>query len=296
LRARRLANRGRWDPSRTTIGTFGSALATAAALLLATTRLAADERDERSQDDGLSDEEERLFNRVRGGDLDARQELIERYLPLAQRLARRYWYGREPLDDLFQVAGMGLVKAVDRFDPERRMPFPAYAVPTILGELKRHFRDTGWVVRVPQRLQTRVVEVERTADELRRQLGRSPHPAEVAEAAGVSVQEVVEAAEVVAATDVVSLDSVPGEDRGESLRNTLGVDDERYDLIEYEASIQPALKALPARERLILHLRFSEDLTQFEIGELMGISQMHVSRLLRRSLTRLRAVAEAGAA
>ncbi len=292
MRARRLVTRGRWDPSRTKISTSTTVLATAAALLLAM-RLAADER---SQDGGLDAEEERLFNRARAGDLDAREQLIERYLPLAQRLARRYWYGREPLDDLFQVAGMGLVKAVDRFDPERRMPFPAFAVPTILGELKRHFRDTGWVVRVPQRLQSRVVDVERTADDLRRQLGRSPHPAEVAEAAGVSVQEVVEAAEVVAATDIVSLDAVPGEDRGEALRNTLGVDDERYDLIEYEASIQPALKALPSRERLILHLRFTEDLTQFEIGELMGISQMHVSRLLRRSLARLRAVAEAGAA
>jgi RNA polymerase sigma-B factor len=293
LRAPRLANRGRSDPSRSLMSTFGPILSAAIAVLVATTRLAAGER---SQDGGLSEQEERLFNRVRAGDLDARDELVERYLPLAQRLARRYWYGREPLDDLLQVAGMGLVKAVDRFEPERGMPFPPYAVPTILGELKRHFRDSGWAVRVPQRLQSRVIEVERTADDLRRQLGRSPQPAEVADAVGVSVQEVVEAAEAAAAIDVVSLDSTPSDDRTESLRNTLGIDDERYDLIEYEASIQPALKALPSRERMILHLRFAEDLTQFEIGELMGISQMHVSRLLRRSLSRLRAVAEAGAA
>ena len=292
MRAPAIATRGRSDPSRKPIGTFGFILSAAVAGLVATTRLA---EGERQQDDGLDADEERLFLKAGAGDMQARDEIVQRYLPLAQRLARRYWYGREPLDDLLQVAGMGLVKAVDRFEPERGMPFPPYAVPTILGELKRHFRDSGWAVRVPQRLQSRVIEVERTADDLRRQLGRSPLPAEVADAVGVSVQEVVEAAEAAAAVDVVSLDSTPSEDRGEALRNTLGVDDERFDLIEYEATIQPALKALPPRERLILHLRFSEDLTQFEIGEMMGISQMHVSRLLRRSLTRLRAVAEAGA-
>jgi RNA polymerase sigma-B factor len=241
-----------------------------------------------------SDEGE-LFCRCGDGDSDAREELVHRYLPLARRLARRYAHGREPFEDLSQVAGVGLVKAIDRFDPEVGMSFSAYAIPTILGELKRHFRDAGWALHVPQRVQTRVLQLERATDELRRQLGRSPSPAEVSEATGASVADVLEAAEASSALEAVSLESGPafaGEDGGDSYRERLGSDDEHYDLIEYEASLEPVLKALPPRERLILHLRFDNDLTQFEIGQLLGISQMHVSRLLRRALARLRAVAE----
>jgi RNA polymerase sigma-B factor len=241
--------------------------------------------------------EEELFCRCGDGDSGAREELVERYLPLARRLARRYAHGREPLEDLSQVAGVGLVKAIDRFDPERGMPFSAYAIPTILGELKRHFRDSGWALHVPQRVQARVLQLERASDDLRRKLGRAPSPAEVSKATGANIADVLEAAEAIGALEAVSLESGPtsrtDDDDGSSYRERLGSDDERYELIDYEASIEPVLRALPSRERLILHLRFTHDLTQFEIGELLGISQMHVSRLLRRSLARLRAVAEA---
>jgi RNA polymerase sigma-B factor len=239
--------------------------------------------------------EDELFCRCGDGDADAREELVERYLPLARSLARRYAHGREPLEDLSQVAGVGLVKAVDRFDPELGMSFSAYAIPTILGELKHHFRDAGWALHVPQRVQASVLQLERATDDLRRNLGRSPSPVEVSEATGASVAEVLEAAEASSALEAVSLESGPafaGDGDGDSYRERLGSHDERYELIEYEASIEPVLRALPSRERLILHLRFKHDLTQFEIGELLGISQMHVSRLLRRSLARLRAVAD----
>ena len=239
--------------------------------------------------------DEGLFIRSRAGDGDARELLVERYLPLAHRLARRYWYGREPLDDLLQVSGMGLVKAIDRFEPDRGMPFSAYAVPTILGELKRHFRESSWALRVPQRLRARAIKVERAGDQLRAQLGRSPSANEVAQATGESVHDVVEALEATRAHEALSLDSTgqagdDGEQRPVSDR--IGADDENYELVEYEAAIAPVLNALPTRERLILHLRFAEDLTQFEIGELLGISQMHVSRLLRKALARLQVVAQ----
>jgi RNA polymerase sigma-B factor len=239
--------------------------------------------------------EDELFCRSEAGDAAAREELVERYLPLARRLARRYAHGREPFEDLNQVAGMGLVKAIDRFDPEIGLSFSAYAIPTILGELKRHFRDSGWALHVPQRIQAKVLQVERATDELRRELGRSPSPNEVSKATGASVGDVLEAAEASSALEAVSLEAGPpsGGDGGDSYRERLGSHDERYELIEYEASIEPVLRALPSRERMILHLRFTHDLTQFEIAELLGISQMHVSRLLRRSLSRLRAVAEA---
>jgi RNA polymerase sigma-B factor len=261
----------------------------AAALALALSR--ALENDSAWDGDG-AEAEEALFARSQGGDGYAREVLVQRYLPLAHRLARRYWYGREPLDDLLQVAGMGLVKAIDRFDSARRLAFPSYAVPTILGELKRYFRDNGWALHVPQRVQARALQVERAADDLRVRLGRTPSAREVAEATGVTVREVVEAAEASnSAAETVSLESPRGAEDAEAFGNSLGSEDERYDLVEYEASIQPALRALPARERLIVHLRFSEDMTQFEIAQVLGISQMHVSRLLRRALARLRAVA-----
>jgi RNA polymerase sigma-B factor len=239
--------------------------------------------------------DEGLFIRSHAGDEDAREELVERYLPLAHRLARRYWYGREPLDDLLQVSGVGLVKAIDRFEPDRGMPFSAYAVPTILGELKRYFRESTWALRVPQRLRARAIKVERAGDQLRAELGRSPSANEVAQATGESVPDVVEALEATRAHEALSLDSSgPTGDNGEQnpVADRIGADDENYELVEYEAAIAPVLNALPVRERLILHLRFAEDLTQFEIGELLGISQMHVSRLLRRALARLQVVAQ----
>jgi RNA polymerase sigma-B factor len=222
--------------------------------------------------------------------------MVERHLPLAQGLARRYSHGREPLDDLVQVARVGLVKAVDRFDHDRGVAFTSYAVPTILGELKRHLRDHSRALHVPQRVKERMFEIERAAEDLRRRHHRDPTAEEVAEATGAPLCEVLEAFEAAAATDTISLEATRrpnGDGGGETYADLLGSEDARYEVVEYEAAIAPALRALPPRERLILRLRFGQDLTQHEIAGRLGLSQMHVSRLLRRALTRLRTVAEA---
>jgi RNA polymerase sigma-B factor len=222
----------------------------------------------------------RLFRSCRDDRSDeARERLVARYMPLAHWLARRYSSGSEPMDDLLQVACIGLVKAIDRFDPDRGVAFSTYAVPTISGELRRHLRDSTWSVHVSQRMRQRVHEVGRATDRLSTTLGRSPTADEVAEAIGATPELVVEAAEAASAHDVVSLDYAGA------------VEDERFDLVEYGAVLEPALGALPARERAIISLRFDHDLTQSEIAKTLGMSQMHVSRLLRRSLERLRAFA-----
>ncbi|MDP8942623.1 MAG: SigB/SigF/SigG family RNA polymerase sigma factor [Actinomycetota bacterium] len=231
----------------------------------------------------------------RQGDGAARDELVARFLPLARQLARRYQRGREPLDDLVQVASVGLVKAVDRFDPDRGTAFSSYAVPTILGELKRYFRDSGWAVHVPRGMQERVLEVNGAVTRLGRQLGRSPTPVEIADALSMPTEAVLEALEAGVAYDAVSLEAPRSGDEqdGAQYGETLGGEDERFELIELGATIAPTLKALPERDRLVLCLRFVEDLTQSEIAARIGVSQMHVSRLIRRALTRLRTVAEA---
>jgi RNA polymerase sigma-B factor len=240
--------------------------------------------------------ERRLFRRYRHEhDEGAREELIERFMPLAERLARRYAWGREPVDDLVQVACLGLVKAVDRFDHERGVAFTTYAVPTILGELKRHLRDSTWSLHVSQRLRQRVLEVGRAAEELGGRLGRSPTVEEIAEAIGTTVVCVAEAAEAASAYDAASLDR-PAGDGGHRRDAAVGFEDDRFELVEYGAMLAPALGALPVRERLILCLRFDRDMTQGEIARALGISQMHVSRLLRRSLGRLREAARTRAA
>jgi len=227
--------------------------------------------------------EQRLFRRYREDrDEEARERLVERFLPLAHWLARRYAWGREPLDDLKQVACVGLMKSIERFDPDRGVAFSTYAVPTIAGELRRHLRDSTWSVHVSQRVRQRVLDVSRATDELRAQLGRSPTAEEVAEAIGETTECVAEAAQAATAYEATSLDVAPD-------RRTF--EDERFDLVEYGAMLAPALGALPARERAILRLRFDLDLTQGEIARTLGMSQMHVSRLLRRSLERLRTVA-----
>jgi RNA polymerase sigma-B factor len=237
--------------------------------------------------------ERRLFCRYRDdGDEAARDQIVARFMPLAERLARRYGWGREPVEDLVQVACMGLVKAVGRFDHERGVAFSTYAVPTIVGELKRHLRDTTWSVHVSQRMRQRVLEVTRAADQLRGRIGRSPTAEEIAEALDMPVICVVEAAEAATAYDAASLDQPGVSEQSTGNGNpAIGFEDERFELVEYGAILQPALGALPGRERLILRLRFDRDMTQDEIARALGMSQMHVSRLLRRSLGKLRHVA-----
>jgi len=244
---------------------------------------------------GGTREDRRLLIRLHEeGDASAREELVERFLPLARQLARRYQRHNEPLDDLMQVASMGLVKAIDRFDPSRGTAFSTYAVPTILGELKRYFRDSGWAVHVPRGMQERVMKLDQASQELHRKLGRSPSATELADELRLTSEEVLEAMEASSAYDAISLEEQRGSERDSqepTYADSLGMEEERYELVEYGATIAPTMKALSERERLILHLRFVEDLTQSEIADRIGVSQMHVSRLIRRALARLRAVA-----
>jgi RNA polymerase sigma-B factor len=234
-----------------------------------------------------------LFERSAGGDRCAREELVSRFLPLARRLALRYSRRGESPDDLVQVASMGLVKAVERFDHRRGAPFQSYAVPTIDGELKRYLRDTSWAAHVPQRMRERVFVVERATETLRHKLGRSPTSAEVAEHLGLEVTDVLEAGEAATAYTATSLDAPLHDDDMSSRAESLGSEEARYELVEYTAMLAPAIRALPARQRVILRLRFEHDMTQCEIAQIMGISQMHVSRMLRQALARLRAVVRA---
>jgi RNA polymerase sigma-B factor len=243
--------------------------------------------------------EETLFERYqREGDMLAREKLVERFLPLARRLARRYERASEPLEDLVQVASVGLVKAIDRFEPQQGTGFSSYAVPTILGELKRHFRDAGWALHVPRGMQERVLKVNEAIERLSGPLGSSPSPQQIAAELKMPVEDVLEAMEAGAAYDTVSLDAPlrSTDDDRASLADSVGSIDDRLDLVEHSASLGRALRAMPERERSILYLRFAEGLTQVEIAERIGISQMHVSRLIRRALERLRVVAGADAA
>jgi RNA polymerase sigma-B factor len=237
----------------------------------------------------------RLFRRhARFGDPAARDELLRRFMPLARRLARRYRRGNEPLDDLMQVASLGLLKAIDRFDPERGTEFSTFAVPTILGELKRYFRDYGWVIEILRPEKERVLEVERTVENLSPRLGRSPTPGEIAAATSLSVEEVLDALALSAAARPASLDAAVRVEDGQSKRlsECFGYDDRGLELVECRDAVSRSLRGLTAREHEVLYLRFVEDLTQAEIGARIGVSQMHVSRLLRRALEHSRALAE----
>jgi RNA polymerase sigma-B factor len=242
-------------------------------------------------------DEQRLFRRYHEhGDIAAREQLIRRCLPLARVLAGRYSRTGESVDDLVQVASIGLIKAVDRFDPTRGNAFSSYAVPSILGELKRHFRDHGWAAHVPRSVQELALEVNATVDRLTVRQGRAPTPHEIATATGHNVEEVIEAMQAYGSFESASLDSPPARAEREGTLayiDTLGQADERYELVEYRSAIASTMRAIPKRERVVLGLRFECDMTQSEIAARMGISQMHVSRLIRRSLARLRAVAEA---
>jgi len=242
-----------------------------------------------------SKEDRRLLVRYHDeGDPAAREQLVERFLPLARQLARRYQRGGEQLDDLVQVASLGLLKAIDRFDPERETAFSSFAVPTILGELKRHFRDKGWSVRVPRDLQEMAVKVDRVADDMSRELGRLPTAAEIAERTGSSQEQVLEAREASAAYRAVSLDRPRSEDDedGDSYADAVGAEDPGFGLAEDSATVDRLMRVLSEREREVLRLRFEEDLTQSEIGQRVGVSQMHVSRLIRQSIARLREEAD----
>jgi RNA polymerase sigma-B factor len=242
-------------------------------------------------------EDRRLLERYHAsGDPLAREQLVARFLPLARQLARRYQRGGEQLDDLVQVASLGLLKAIDRFDPARETAFSSFAVPTILGELKRHFRDKGWSVRVPRDLQEMAVRVDRVADEMSREIGRAPTPGEIAERTGSSLEQVLEAREASAAYRAVSLDRPRSDDDedGDSYADAFGAEDPGYGLAEDSATVDRLMRVLTEREREVLRLRFEEDLTQSEIGQRVGVSQMHVSRLIRQSIARLRDEANSG--
>jgi len=231
------------------------------------------------------------------GDQRLRDELIEAHLRLAEHLARRFANRGVPLDDLVQVASLGLVKAVERFDPSRGLEFSTFATPTIVGELKRHFRDKGWSVRVPRRVQELHVEINALVGELTQRLGRSPTIPEIAERAGTSEEEILEAMEAGQAYRSASIDA-PGSggdsDEGSpGLSEQLGDTDSALLDAENRMLLAELIKTLPKREQLMLHLRFFQGMTQSQIAARLGISQMHVSRLLAKSLNLLREAAEA---
>ena len=218
-----------------------------------------------------------------------RDELVEMHLPLVEYLARRFRNRGEPLDDLVQVATIGLIKSVDRFDLERGVEFSTYATPTIVGEIKRHFRDKGWAIRVPRRLQELKLALTKATNDLSQTLGRSPTVAELARHLEMSDEEVLEGLESANAYSAVSLDAPDGGDEdAPAVADTLGIHDEGLEGVEYRESLKPLLERLPAREKRILMLRFFGGMTQSQIAAELGISQMHVSRLLARTLAQLR--------
>jgi RNA polymerase sigma-B factor len=223
------------------------------------------------------------------GDSDAREALVGRFLPFARKLALRYSYTDEPLDDLVQVASLGLLNAVDRFEPGRGTKFTSFAAPTILGELKRHFRDKGWALHVPRDLQERALALSRANERLSHDLGRSPTLSELANALGCGVEQVVEASEVAHSYAPASLDAPVSREADESatLVDVLGREDDGFALAESREVIADTWRSLSELERQVISLRFVDGLTQREIGQRIGYSQMHVSRLLRRSLNRL---------
>ena len=224
------------------------------------------------------------------GDVEAREELIEQYLPLVRSLARRYANRGEQLEDLVQVGSIGLIKAIDRFDVDRGVELTTYATPNIIGEIKRHFRDKGWSIRVPRGLQELNVQLSRLVEQLTVQLERSPTIAELAKASDSTEEEVLEALESGRAYSSLSLSSGGGEGDDElDPLESIGEEEHEYEVSEDRAVLEPGFRALDERERRILHLRFFEGLTQSQIAQQIGISQMHVSRLIRRSLEKIRA-------
>jgi RNA polymerase sigma-B factor len=226
-----------------------------------------------------------LFRRL--PDPSARDELAEEFLPLAEYFARRFSGRGEPIEDLTQTASLGLLNAIDRFDPDRGVPFATYAAATIVGELKRHFRDRGWALRVPRNVQETAILVNRTMSTLWQDLGRAPTVPEIASSADIGEDDVLQALDALQAYTTDSLDA-PTSDASSTAAESIGSEDESYGISEEWLSVAPALRDLPERERMILYLRFFEGKTQTEIAEELGISQMHVSRLVSQSLEKLR--------
>jgi len=233
----------------------------------------------------------------RDGDAQARDLLVARFLPLARQLARRYQRAGEPLDDLLQVASLGLVKAIDRFDPEREIAFSSYAVPTILGEIKRYFRDRTWAVRVPRDLQELTLRVDRAVGELSDGLRRSPSVKEIAAAVGTDEEQVLEALQAGGAYRAVSFDAPRagggGNDDVATIADSVGIDEDGFDRAEERATLQSLMSTVTPREREVLRMRFEQDMTQAEIGAVIGVSQMQVSRIIRQAIARLRTAADA---
>ena len=247
------------------------------------------DHDQRESTPDRSEVRDLLADYHRTGDAALRDRIVEMHLGLAEYLARRFDRRGEPIDDLVQVASVALINSVDRFDPDRGLEFTTYAVPTIVGELKRHFRDKGWALRVPRRLQELHLRLAVTVADLTHELGRSPSIPEIAERAQTSPDEVIEAIEVGRAYRSSSLDApAPGDDGPIPTSWKIGGPDESFTGIDERSELASLLRDLPERERTIVLLRFYEGLTQSEIAERIGISQMHVSRLLARTLELLR--------
>jgi RNA polymerase sigma-B factor len=219
---------------------------------------------------------------------ELRNHLVRMHLPLVEHLARRFRNRGEPLDDLTQVATIGLIKSVDRFDPERGVEFSTYATPTVVGEIKRHFRDKGWAVRVPRRLQELRLSLTSATAELSQLHGRAPTVHELAQRLSISEEEVLEGLESANAYSTLSLDVPDTDDESPAVADTLGAEDDALEGVEYRESLKPLLEELPPREKKILLLRFFGNMTQSQIAQEVGISQMYVSRLLARTLAQLR--------
>jgi RNA polymerase sigma-B factor len=259
----------------------------------AATRQSAMAQDLRANGSGGRRDGELLRRFAQSRDPRVREQLVHRYLPLARYAASQYARGTEAFDDLFQVASVGLLKALDRYDPARGAAFSSYALPTMAGELRRHFRDRGWAVRPPRDLQEHALAVERAGAELARSLGRSPTVAEIAAHAGFDEETVLEAREALSARMSASL-SAPsrnGDDGDQTLEARLGADDGGFREAEHRVTLEALSHVLTPREREVVRLRFDEDLTQAEIGQVVGLSQMHVSRVLRAALEKLRLAA-----
>jgi len=243
-----------------------------------------------SQDQRATEERAQFVRMATDGDPRHRELLIERFLPLARSLALRYRRSGEPLDDLLQVASLGLIKAIDGFDPDRMIPFASYAVPTILGEIKRYFRDRTWAVNVPRDLQELSLRVDRAVGELAEGLHRQPSVAEIAAAVGVSEEDVMDALQARGAQRARSFDAPVGDagEASETLGDRIGVDEHGFDRAERSATFAALLGIVTPRESEVLRMRFEQDLTQAEIAANIGVSQMHVSRIIRGALERIR--------